>query len=210
MIVLFIMEQYPFGDNTLLILDMDSQFKAFYVHMTDILRGNASVFYSLSRALGGDMLSVSAYYLISPFNLLFMLFDAEHIYAGVVLVTALKVGAAGWALSVYLTSKREDYAAVVFAAGYALSAYFVAYGSNLMWLDGIIALPFMVWGIERLVDSGKYRLYLFTIAYSVITNFYVGYMLCLFSVIYFIGYFIISSSGRRNVRTFLLYVVSSG
>jgi uncharacterized membrane protein YfhO len=136
-------------------------------------------------------------------------FDAEHIYAGIALVMTLRIGAVGWALSVYLTSKREDWAAIFFAAGYALSSYFVAYGSNLMWLDGIMILPFMVLGIEKLIDEGKWRLYLFTIAYGVITCFYIGYMLCVFSVLYFVGYFIISSSDRRNIKTSFVYALSS-
>ena len=94
LVLMAVLRVYPFGDNTFLIWDMDWQYSSFFAHLHDILHGNASPWYSFSRAIGGDMVGVSAYYLISPFNLLFYFFDAEHIYAGIALVlTGLPVQA---------------------------------------------------------------------------------------------------------------------
>ena len=69
LIIYLIWGQYPFGENTLLIWDMDEQYAPFFAHLHNILHGDSSALYTLSRALGGNMLSVAAYYLISPFNL---------------------------------------------------------------------------------------------------------------------------------------------
>lgn len=209
LILMAVLGQYPFGNDTLMILDMDSQYHAFFVHLRDILRGDASPWYSFSRALGGDMLSVSAYYLLSPFNLLFCFFSAENIYAGIALVMLLKIGSMGWSMNYYLCRKKADYSSLLFSTAYALSAYIIAYGSNIIWLDGIIILPIMILGIEKLVDEGKYGLYLFSIAFAVLTSFYIGYMLCLFSVIYFVVYYFLLSEHKKTVRAILLYAVSS-
>lgn len=72
---------------------MEWQYTPFFAHLHDILHRDASALYSFSRAIGGNMFSVAAYYLISPFNLLFYFFDVEHIYIGILIVTLLKVGA---------------------------------------------------------------------------------------------------------------------
>lgn len=209
LIIMAVMGQYPFGDDTLMILDMDAQYHAFFVHLRDILLGNASPWYSFSRALGGDMFSVAAYYLLSPFNLIFLFFNAQNIYVGIMLVMLLKIGTIGWSMNYYLCRKKAEYASLLFSTAYALSAYVIAYGSNIIWLDGIILLPIVALGIEKLVDEGKYLLYLLSIGVAVITSFYTGYMLCFFSVIYFICYFFFLSEREKKVKTILVYMGSS-
>lgn len=200
---------YPFGDNSLLIWDMDWQYSSFFAHLHDILHGDASPWYSFSRAIGGDMIGVSAYYLISPFNLLFYFFDAENIHIGITLVLLLKIGCVGWAMFHYLYHKRQSVDVLIFSTAYALSGYVAGYFFNIMWLDGIILLPLMILGIEQLVEKRKYILYVCTIALGVITNFYIGYMLCIFSVIYFVCYFFLISDTKKSIKTLLLYAVSS-
>lgn len=209
LVVMLIMGQYPFGDKTLLIWDMDWQYSSFFAHLHDILHGDASPWYSFSRAIGGDMIGVSAYYLISPFNLLFYFFDAEHIYAGITLVLLLKIGTIGWAMFTYLYHRRQAADTLIFSTAYALSGYVAGYFFNIMWLDGIILLPLMVLGIESLVEKRRWFLYAFAIALGVVTNFYIGYMLCVFSVMYFVCCFFFFSEKRKSIKTLLLYVVSS-
>lgn len=209
LILMAIMGQYPFGDHTLMILDMESQYHAFFTHLSDILHNDASPWYSFSRALGGDMISVAAYYLISPFNLLFFFFDAENIYAGIALVMLLKIGMIGFTMNYYLCRKKVEYSTLIFSTAFALSAYIVAYGSNIIWLDGIMILPIMILGIEKLVDEGKYLTYLLSIAFGVITSFYIGYMLCVFSVLYFVCYYFLISKEKRKGKTILVYAGSS-
>ena len=200
---------YPFGDNSLLVWDMDWQYSSFFVHLHDIMHGEASPWYSFSRAIGGDMIGVAAYYLISPFNLLFYFFDANNIYIGITLVLLLKVGCIGWAMCHYLYHRRQSADVLIFSTAYALSGYVVGYFFNIMWLDGIMLLPLMVKGIEQLVEERKYLLYVCTIALGVITNFYIGYMLCIFSVLYFVCYFFLISEKKKSIKTILLYGVSS-
>lgn len=201
--------QYPFGEGSLLIWDMNWQYASFFSHLHDILHGNASALYSFSRAIGGNMFSVSAYYLMSPFNFLFYFFDAEHIYIGILIVTMLKTGAAGIAMYCFLSRKFQDGSAVIFSTAYALSAYMIAYQFNIFWLDALILVPFVTGGIERLVDEGRYFLYILSVSLAIITNFYMGYIVCLFSVLYFLCYFFSVQRRSRGFRIFLLYGISS-
>lgn len=209
LLIMIVMGEYPFGDNTMLVWDMDWQYSSFFVHLHDIMHGDASPWYSFSRAIGGDMIGVAAYYLISPFNLLFYFFDAENIYAGIALVMILKIGAIGWAMNHYLYQKRPVVDSLIFSIAYALSGYVVGYFFNIIWLDGIMALPLMVLGIERLVEERKYFLYVISLGFAIMTSFYIGYMLCIFSVMYFICYFFLISEKKKRPLTILIYAGGS-
>lgn len=211
LVIYIIWGQYPFGNKTLLIWDMDEQYAPFFAHLHNILHGDASALYSFSRAIGGNMLSVAAYYLISPFNLVFYFFDAENIYIGILIVAILKTGACGLAMQWFLNRRRQDGFSVIFSTAYALSAYMIGYQFNIFWIDSLILLPLVCDAIERLVDEQKYLFYTITIALSVITNFYIGYMICIFSVLYFGCYFVFISDKRpiKEFKTVLIYIASS-
>lgn len=201
--------QYPFGDNTLLIWDMNWQYASFFSHLHDILHGEASWSYTFSRALGGDMTGIWGYYLMSPFNLLFYFFDAEHIYMGILLVMLLKMGACGLAMYWFLSRGKEEPVALIFSTAYALSGYIVAYQFNIFWMDALILLPLVVWGIERLVEEKKSGLYVWSLALAITANFYTGYMLCLFSVLYFLCYFLLVSRKKKEFMTLVSYAGNS-
>lgn len=204
-----VLGQYPFGDRSLLIWDMDRQYAPFFAHLHDILHGDASALYTFSRAFGGNMLSVAAYYLMSPFNLVFYFFDAEHINTGILIIALLKTGFIGLSMYQYLTKKQDDSAAILFAVSYAFCAYTIGYLFNIFWMDSLILLPYIVMSIESLVDKGKFIAYTIFISLVIVTNFYMGYMVCLFSVLYFLCYFFSVPRQKGLLRTFLLYGVSS-
>lgn len=208
-VVMVILKVFPFGNQTFLIWDMDWQYSSFFVHLHDILHGEASAWYSLSRAIGGDMIGVSAYYLISPFNILFYFFDETNIYIGICIVLILKIGMTGWSMQYYLTAKHESSGNLIFSTAYALSGFVVAYFFNIIWLDGIMLLPLMILGIERLVDEQKYMLYIITLGLAIATSFYIGYMLCIFSVLYFVCYYFLLSEEKKKLSTIFIYAGSS-
>lgn len=209
LVIYAIWGQYPFGEHTLLVWDMNWQYCSFFSYLHDMLHGDASAVYSFSRAYGGDMISVGAYYLMSPFNLLFYFFDAKHIYIGILVVTILKTGCIGLSMFLFLNRREQTSDMLVFSTAYALSSYVIAYQFNLMWMDALILLPLMIWGIELLVDRGKGLLYIIMVALAVITNFYMGYILCIFSVLYFLCYFILISEQKRQLKTVLSYGICS-
>ena len=134
------------------------------------------------------------------------LHDALH---GVTIVLILKVGSCGISMFYSLTEEEGTSSAVIFSTAYALSAFVIAYWTNIMWLDVVIFLLLMVLGIRRLVDGRGWYLYTFILVLGIITNFYMGYMLCIFSVIYFVCYFLFISGRRKIIKAILLYVMSS-
>ena len=68
----------------------------------------------------------------------------------------------------------------------------------LMWLDSMIYLPIIILGIERMIDENKSLLYIAFLAlhFFQITT---AYMVCLFSVIYFIVHLFIKTD-KFNIK----------
>ena len=64
---------YPFGDGTVLVLDLNGQYVYFFEALKNTVLEGGSLLYSWSRALGGEFLGMYAYYLASPLSYLICL-----------------------------------------------------------------------------------------------------------------------------------------
>jgi uncharacterized membrane protein YfhO len=181
---------YPAGEESVLVLDLNGQYVYYYDYIYDVLHGDESVFYSWSRNLSGEFFGIIGYYLASPFNFIVWAFPREQIMDGLFAMLVVKVGAIGATMAIYLRRGRgmSGLTSLMFAVCYALSAYTIEQTMNPMWLDGVGALPLIIFGIESLVDKGKFKLLVISLAYAFITNFYIGYMLGIFAALYFLYY----------------------
>lgn len=180
---------FPFGDSSLLTIDLGQQYIDFYAeYRHTLLEDPSRFFYSFTKSLGGEMIGVWAYYLTSPLNLLFLLFPPYLLDFAVTLLTLLKIGLMGLSCSFYLhkTFGGKSWLLSIFSISYAMMGYTVVYQLNLMWLDGIILLPLVALGVERLLKDGKGLLYSLVLALILFANYYIGYMICLFLILYFI------------------------
>ena len=130
---------YPFGSSTILTVDLGQQYVDFFAFFREtLLHHPGSFFYSFSKAIGGEMIGEWAYYLLSPFNLLFIFFPGKSIAAGVLVVTLLKYGFCGLSFA-YLLSKRKlqkGWMIPTFSISYALMAWNVVNQLNLLWING--------------------------------------------------------------------------
>ncbi|WP_369395878.1 YfhO family protein [Lacticaseibacillus saniviri] len=96
---------YPFGNSSLLTVDLGQQYIDFYSYFRQTILGHPDQFlYSFNKALGGDMLGVFAYYLMSPFNFILLFFPKSMLDTGIVALTLLKYGSAGLTMCYYLKS----------------------------------------------------------------------------------------------------------
>ncbi|KRM72843.1 YfhO family protein [Lacticaseibacillus brantae] len=202
---------FPFGNQSILTVDLGQQYIDFYSYFRQTILGHPDQFlYSFNKALGGDMLGVWTYYLMSPFNLVLVLFPKGMLDSGIVVLTLLKYGAASLTMAIYLRHHHvQKWWLLLFGLAYALSGWMLANQLNIMWLDGAILLPLVALGIDRLPNRfpGQYMLWL-TVA--LIVNYYMGYMICLFVI----GYFFYASvrdwqSWRAFVRRGVKFVGAS-
>ncbi|MGE5494988.1 MAG: YfhO family protein [Burkholderiales bacterium] len=190
---------YPFGGKTLLISDMSNQYVSFLSYFRTLFSGN-DVFYTFSKSLGGDMAGLLSYYLFSPFNLITLPFSTEALPLAVNIIIVSKIAACGFTFCIYLgKSFGLRRSSLLFSSAYALMAYNLAYCFNIMWLDGVILLPLIILGINGIFERKSALGYLLALSAALVTNYYIGFMLCIFSVLYFIYRFFVTLS-RENLR----------
>ncbi|MDN6627005.1 MAG: YfhO family protein, partial [Pisciglobus halotolerans] len=171
---------YPFGDSSLLTIDLGQQYIDFFSYYREtLLHDPGSLFYSFAKSIGGDMISLWAYYLTSPLNLIFLLLPQSQLSLGVTIITLLKYSLSGLSMAYFLKKafNGEGLLLVSFAISYALMGYTVVNQFNIMWLDGIILLPLVALGIEYLVFLKRGRFYTLALALALFANYYIGYMI---------------------------------
>jgi uncharacterized membrane protein YfhO len=181
----------PFGDESVLVLDLNGQYVYYFENLRDAFWGDGSFVNSFSRNLSGETVGTFAYYLASPFTLIVMLFPRAYITEALLVMQLVKAGCAGLAFAWYLIRSRgvKKTHTAVFAVMYACMAYMIVQLMNPMWLDGLILLPLICYGIERLIDSGKMTSFTIFLALMFISNFYIGWMIAIFCILYFLGYY---------------------
>ena len=202
----------PFGEQTLLLADGKGQYLSFFALYQDIFAGRADPFYSFGKLLGGPVSGLYAYYLASPFNLLLLLFPKAQLALGVNWIILLKLSACGLTMGVYLKHTRGlRPSSLLFTTAYALCGYNTAYAWCVMWLDAVLLLPLVALGIERLWQEGKPLLYTLSLGLAIISCFYTGYMLCVFSVLYLSWRLICDTESLRRIpwRRLLQFALAS-
>ena len=181
-----IIKVWPFGDGTVLIIDSLHQYLPFYTDFHEKLVHHESLFYSFSGGLGYNFWGTYAYYLASPLNLLIVLVPTANVGDFMDLMILLKIGLCGGIFSWYLHKCRpqERFLPLVFGTMYALGNFIIGYYFNLMWLDSIAFVPLIMYGIELITRGKKGWVYGLSLFYALWCNYYIGFMLCIFSCLY--------------------------
>ncbi|WP_416353869.1 YfhO family protein [Agrilactobacillus fermenti] len=189
----------PFGQRNLLISDMGTQYVPFLTDLRQRLLNHDWSFYAFNLSLGDNYFPLMAYYLISPFNLLILLFPASALPLAVSWIIMLKVGVIGVAMALYLSRVyRNQYMTnLLFTTAFACCGFVANYFYTVMWLDALILLPLIACGIQQLVHQNKSALFYWTILATILTNFYLGYMSCLFAILFYL-YLILEDNHRQT------------
>ena len=176
----------PFGSKILVCYDALYQYLPLLSDFAETVREGGSLFYSFHTG-GVNFYATTLYYLVNPFNLVSLLFPAEKMEEAFTLVIGLCTAATAVSAAWYLQKRyaRADISTVAFSLLYTFSGFYIAYYYNTMWLMALVLLPLIARGIERLTNGGKPWLYLASLAFAIICSFYMGFMLCIFSVLYF-------------------------
>ena len=196
------MDVYPFGKSSVLVLDLNGQYVQFFAGLRDILHGDGSLLYSFSRSLGGEFLGIFTYYLASPFSWLVAIFPEKNILEALLLMFVLKTAFCGLNFGAFLhyTRRPPKLITVALSILYALSSYSVVMQHNTMWIDAMMLVPLVMLGLERLVSHKKPILYVASLSLVILCNYYIGYMICIFTAIYFFYYFLATDKDKLNPR----------
>lgn len=208
MLVIFIIRKiYPFGDRSFLHIDMYHQYFPFLVEFYHKLKNGESLLYSWHTGVGSNFYALFIYYLASPFNWLCILVPEQFLMEFQSYMVVLKTGLCGLTFTYYIRKhfNTNSWAVLCFALFYALSGFMAAYNWDVMWLDVVVLAPLVILGLERLVNEGKCYLYMVTLALSILSNYYLSIMLCIFLVLYFVVLLIIKEPSGEDTAAPLAF-----
>ena len=182
---------YPFGSKSLMAVDFGQQYISFFGLLKNaILTGDlSSLSYSFTKSLGGDMIGVLGYYLMSPFNIIYILAPLKYFGAAVFLTIWLRYGAIGLSFAFLLIKRYKGlesrkWLVPLFSTAYALSGMLVSYQMNVIFYDAMIMLPIVIVYLEELLDGKSPYRYAFALGLTVLLQFYMGYMISIFIALY--------------------------
>lgn len=200
---------YPFGDTTIVAIDSNTQYVAFVSYLKSIFLGINDFKYTFSATLGENFIPLLGYYLMSPLNLICLLFDIKNMKIAMTLIILLKLGLCGLSMEYYLQKKYFGKFTLLFSICYALMSYNIIYMYHIMWFDSIILFPLVILGIDYIFEDKKPFLYIISLGLAIIFNYYIGITICIGSLIYFVYKFILEYKKINKFKVFVNYGVSS-
>ena len=190
----------PFGDRTVLLSDMSSQYVEFFCALK-----NGELFFSWSKALGTSYIGVFSYYVSSPLSLLTLLVPNEEMPIALMLLIVLKVGLAGLSFAVFARQRfpGHDGAALFGCVCYALMSYSMIYSFCVMWLDALIWLPLILLALERILAGRGAGPFTAALTVCFLSTWYISYMAGAFCALYLCARLIALWPGRRELGRIL-------
>ena len=223
-IMLVISQKYPFGKYETLISDLEAQYAPYLfllkAKLADLnfARFTSDFGYSFLLGAGRNFASTFGYYLASPLNLLVIFFDASQSNEFVMLLMCLKLSFASAFMCMFIeerAAKKGTLWPILWGIMYAFSSYTMLFLFHIMWLDGYMLLPLLLFMIERYLVNGKLGGVTAVLFFLFLSNYYIAYMAGIYSFIYLLsrlyllGRFTRKEAPRIIVR-FVLRAVLTG
>ena len=194
--LMIVNSKYPLGKNSFLLSDLRAQYAPFLALMRSKLSGAGNIpqdnlisylSYSFELGLGKNFIGTFGYYLASPFNLLYLLLDETQINSAVILIAVLKLCFSSAFMCLFTGLRSGDKKTrwpVLVGIMYAFSLYALSYMFHIMWLDGYMILPLILFFTEKFIKEQKYAGLVFSLLYLFISNYYIAYMAGIASFLY--------------------------
>lgn len=197
MLVFYCYDLFPFGETTILRMDLYHQYGPLFAEFYDRVTGLQSFLYSWQTGLGSPFLGNFFNYLSSPTAIIMLILghvNMPEAIAGMI-ITKSALAAASFTYYLKKSQGRHDYTTAAFGVLYAMCGYFIAYYWNVMWIDAMVYFPLVILGIENIINKRNPRVYIAFLALTLLSSYYMGYMTCIFSVIYFLVYYFANYEG---------------
>ena len=208
---------WPLGEKTTMIVDMHHQYAPLLSELRSMILDGDSFTYSFHIGLGANFIPAFAYYLASPLNILLLLFPERLLAEGIFVIMILKIALAAVSFAAcaqYLLRSRNA-AVIAISVLYATMLYMLAYSWNIMWLDVVALMPLVVLCAERMLRGGSMIPYALALGLALFANYYIGFMLCIFLVLYFVVFMLrrarpLDDWWRRGARFAIGSVLGAG
>ena len=203
---------YPFG-NRIMLSNTYSQCASFFSELHRKLLSHESLQYTWAGGVGSDFTSIIIYYLSSPLSFYYVFFEGKALIAVESLSVIIKALLAYTTMFYYLVKRpggkrnHNSIELLVFAEAYVLNNLFISFTRFYPFLDSMIVFPLLMLGLERLVNGKGRKLYFVTLILTIMCNYYMGAMICLFVVLY---YFTLQFGSFENfIKTSIKVLITS-
>ncbi|MBQ7765531.1 MAG: YfhO family protein [Lachnospiraceae bacterium] len=176
----------------------------------DILQGE-NPFFSWSLSMGMNTSLCYAYYVLSPFNLLYLILYGvdENIVTAIVII--LKSGLAAFLFQRFVARhlKCTGVESIVFAICYAMCSFQVIFNViHIAWMDALYLLPLLCGLLISFVKEGKWKALVITYVYLFVVQFYMAYIVGFFSLLFLLCVIVCSTEikVKKTVIMFLKYI----
>lgn len=182
MIVILILKGiWPFGSSRIDYFDNMQQVAPLYAHLWDFMHGKASIWFDWYTGLGTNVsMSISAFSMITPFNLLLYFVPRSYILESISIITIVKMIFMSVAMYALINKKYNNLVyglKVMFSCMYAFCGYVILYGSCFTpWMDIVAFFPLLIMAYDRMLETGKKMFYICMIALCFIINYYLSAM----------------------------------
>ena len=173
------------------------------------LRTGTLELYTFNNGFGAPTIFNYLYYISSPLNLLCIFFKTpEGMYTFTCL---LKICISALTMTFYVKNKtNNNFLSTIMSIGYCFSGWMLTYYNFSIWLDIFMIFPLFQYSLERLMEKGKCKLYIILLAYMLMSNFYLTFMVCLYTLVYYIFNIIIKKDKYINkITNFQLIMFST-
>ena len=181
LIVLVAKGIWPFGSSRIDLFDNMQQVAPLYAHLWDAMHGDASIWFDWYTGLGTNVsMSISAFSMITPFNLLLYFVPRSYILESISIITLVKMIFMSVAMYALINKKYNNLVyglKVMFSCMYAFCGYVILYGSCFTpWMDIVAFFPILIMAYDRMLETGKKMFYICMIALCFIINYYLSAM----------------------------------
>ena len=195
-------EFFPFGENIILRMDLYHQYAPLFAELYERVFGGDTLLYSFTSGLGSSFLGNYFNYLSSPTMLFVLIFGHINVPEAIAAMVLVKASASAYAFTYFAqkVTNKKSIAAGAFGLLYAFCGYFVAYYWNIMWLDAVVLFPIVMLGIWQIINERKAVTYVISLAVLMMTNYYMAYMVCILSVIFFLYFYFAEHEISEKVK----------
>lgn len=186
------------------------QYVIFDIALRNILHGDGSIFYTFTSGLGLNFYALSSYYLGSFFSPFVYFFNLNNMPDAVYLFTFCKFGLTGltsfYSLK-HIYQKIPSFLTLSLSTSYALMSFATSQIEIATWQDVFILIPLILLGFERLLKKKGKTLYFISLSLLFIQNYYFGYMMSLFLILWYFIY--LSWNFKATIQRFFDFVFIS-
>ena len=217
-----ICNKYPTGSYSFILSDLKAQYAPFLAlnraRLLSLGNGTghliSNLTYSFQLGLGKNFMGTFGYYMSSPLNLIYLLFDPSQVDLVVILLVIIKLSLASGFMARFLCSRTENTKTkwpVMLGMVYAFSLYAQAFAFQIMWLDGYMLLPLLLYFVEKFISKRKYLGIVLTLLLLFVSNYYIAYMVGIYSFLYLlVRMFELKTDIKKALCIALRYAMAAG